>query len=392
MSEPNQLFQAFPTIDKATWLQKIEADLKGRSLGELDWQLEDHIRLSAANTKEDVATITTPMVGQRQDNSWEIGEYVRVTEMGAGNAQALEGLNGGINAPLFQLPHLPTVDELSTLLADIEPRFISVHFAPHHPGKDPAELFRNLIYYARQEGYALADIDGSVDFDPLLDWVEPPMQPLARILDFAQAYTPRFKVLQINGRSLHTGPQYSSRELALIVAKGLEYIVQLQALGVPPTTINSHMQFSLATSTNYFVEIAKIRALKILWANVLAMYGLEQVSLPPVIAHLSAESQTTERESNMIRAATQAMSAIIGGANRLYIKPADQSTQAESTAFTRRIARNVQHLLQLESGLDQVIDPAAGSYFIENLTQQLCEQAWATLKEIETVGGYAKYK
>ena len=244
------LFSDFSAVSKQEWLSKITADLKGKSLDSLDWQLEENIRLAATYAQEDQPTATPPLTDGRSKNSWQIGEYIEVQDMGAANAEALEGLAGGVNAPLFIHHHLPSLEELEILLKDIEPNFISVHFAPEYPGKDPAELFRNLIYYTRKRGLDLSSIKGSMDFDPLLDWAEPPFQPLARILNFAARHTPQFRVLQVNGRQLHTGIDNTSRELALIVAKGVEYLAQLNDLGIDPKTTNNHLQFSMALSTS----------------------------------------------------------------------------------------------------------------------------------------------
>lgn len=388
MPTKSKLFNAFPNTDKAQWLAQITRDLKGKALEELDWELEEGMRVAATYNQEDISAPVDPLSAGRKKNSWEIGEYIPVSDPSSANTQALEGLQGGVNAPLFQLHHLPSKEELSSLLADIEPSFISVHFAPAYPGKDPAELFRNLIYYTRTRKLDLSEIKGSMDFDPLLDWAEPPYKALARILRFANRHTPNFKVVQVNGQPLHSGVEYTSRELALLVAKGVEYLNAMQKEGIPPAQTNQHLQFSVAISTSYFVAIAKLRALKILWANALAGFGLTSAPLPPIAAHFAVESQTGEREYNMIKAATQGMSALIGGASILYIPPADLPSKGESTSFSRRIARNVQHLFQMESHLDQVVDPAAGSYYIEQLTQQFSERAWKKFQQIETQGGF----
>lgn len=390
MPETTPLFSDFTPANKDSWLGKITTDLKGKSLDSLDWQMEENIRLSAVHAREDQPANTDPITDGRASNSWQIGEYIDVQDMGAANAQALEALMGGVNAPLFRIHHLPSMEELEILLKDINPDFISAHFAPEYPGKDPAELFRNLIYYTRRRKIDMRNVSGSMDFDPLLDWVEPPFKALARVLDFAVEYLPKFKVLQVNGRELHSGVANTSQELALILAKGVEYLAQLKEMGIAPATTNKHLQFSMALSTSYFVEIAKLRALKILWANALAAYDLSDAAIPPISAHLATESQTDDREYNMIKAATQTMAAAIGGADMIYVMPADYQLRGQTSPLTRRIARNVQHLLQMESHLDQVIDPAAGSYYIERLTRHLCEEAWQQFQRIESKGGYLK--
>ncbi len=384
----SNLFAEFPATTKADWQKQITKDLKGKPLEELDWQIEEQIRLSPLYTADDIPTLP-PLAAGRLDNGWEIGDVIEVTDMAQANAQAHEALNGGVNAPLFQLRHEPTAAELAVLVAGIRPEMITANFAPHHPGKDPAELYRDLIYYVRRQGYRLADIAGSVDFDPLLDWSEPPFDPLARIIGFAHRQTPRFKVLQVNARTFDSGVENTSRELALTVAKAIEYLDQMEKRGIAPAVTNAHLQFALTIGNAYFINIAKIRALRLLWANVLDAYGLPQAALPPVVAHFEHESQTEDQYANMIRAAAQAMSAVIGGASRLYVLPANYFTHKENAdGFVRRIARNVQHLLQMESGFDRVIDPAAGSYFIDTLTQSLAAEAWEKLAGVEAGGGF----
>jgi methylmalonyl-CoA mutase len=142
----------------------------------------------------------------------------------------------------------------------------------------------------------------------------------------------------------------------------------------------SAVQFKIKIGRSYFLEIAKIRALKILWANLQKAWNL---SIQPayIQAELDPQSQDDNPNKNMIRAATQAMSAVIGGADTLFVLPADEQKDPVGTAFSRRMARNVQHLLKLESHLDKVEDPAAGSYYIQQLTDQLCDLVWEQLRQ-----------
>jgi methylmalonyl-CoA mutase len=141
------------------------------------------------------------------------------------------------------------------------------------------------------------------------------------------------------------------------------------------------MQFSITIGTKFFIDIAKIRTLKILWGNILSAYGVEP-KLPFIVADTHNVPNTINPHTPKIQAATQAMAATIGGINVLTVTPSDAFSGAmdgESSDFNRRIARNVQHLLQAESGFTHVIDPAAGSYFVETLTQQFCETIWKKL-------------
>ena len=382
------LFAGAQASSKADWLVQIQKELKGKPLESLDWQVEEHIRLAPLYAREDLSR-QPPLAGGRTDNNWEVGELIEVRDLAAANQQVHKAIAAGISAPLFQLHHEPTAAELGILASGIVPDNISVHFALQHPGKDPAEFYRDLIYYVRQQGYRLSAIRGSVDFDPLLDWSEPPLKPLARILGFARRQTPLFKVLQVNARTFDAGLEHTSRELALTIAKGVTYLDLMEKEGVPPAITNAHMQFALTIGNTYFANIAKIRALRLLWANVLEAYELASPQLPPIVVHLEDESQTDDMHTNMIRAAAQAMSAVIGGASRLYVLSADQYAQPDTSGdFVLRIARNVQHLLRYESGFDKVVDPAAGSYFLDTFTEALAAEAWQKFLHIEEQGGF----
>lgn len=389
MSDKSKLFSEFSSATKADWLQKVEKDLKGKPIDSLNWDLEEGVRLSPFFHGEDLEGAPAPIThGQKNTNNWEIGEYVAVEKIEEANARALEALNGGAEALGFQLYHPLDANRLAALLQDIDMRMISTNFGEMYVDKDPAALLELVLDLIQRKNYDPAKMEGSIDFDPILDWSTPPIQQAAATLKKAAEVLPKFKVLQINGTYYHAGDQESSRELALITAKFSAYLSQIGAEGLDADTIIERMQVSLSLSTNYFVEIAKLRALKILLANVSKNYGSKEHFVPQIVAHLAKESQTDNPNTNMIQAATQAMSAVIGGVDRLYILPANAYTKEPGTPFTSRIARNVQHLLKMESFLDKVSDPAAGSYYIEKLTTLLAERAWAQFQDLEAEGAF----
>lgn len=214
------------------------------------------------------------------------------------------------------------------------------------------------------------------------------MQALADMIHQCAESWPGYRVLQINARQYHGGPEEAINELAMTIAKGSEYLHRLQQEGVSPTLANKHLQFGIAISKSYFVEIAKLRALRLLWANVLKAYEAEH-SRTQLIVHFAPETQDEQTNTNIIRASTQAMSAVIGGADRLYVLPSDHIKQEGYSEFSLRIARNLQHLLKMESHMHRVIDPGAGSYYIEKLTDKLAEGAWARFQELEREGAFA---
>jgi methylmalonyl-CoA mutase len=387
MNKPDKLFAEFPAISKAEWIAQLERELKGRLFTDLQWQLEDEIRLDPFYQAEDFAEAPEPLF-RKAGNSWEVGEYVFVNNIKKANEQALAALAGGVHALFFQIKHEPTLEELGELLRDIDLSIVSVHFAPYYPGKNPVKIYRLLLEYFSDKGDLAQHARGSIDFDPLLDWSDPPLDDLAKYIGMAKADLPNFSVLQIDAKPYHGGPEDTSRELALAIAKGSEYLAQMEQRGVAPAEVNRRLQFSMAVSTSYFVEIAKLRALRSLWANVLAAYGVKEAQPTTVVGHLAPETQQDDANTNRIKAATQAMSAIIGGVDRFYVLPADADHKEPSSAMSYRLARNVQHLLKLESFFDKVVDPAAGSYYVEKLTDALAEAAWKQFQEIEAGGGF----
>ncbi len=383
MTEQDHLFSEFSPTAKAEWLAKVEKDLKGKPLQELRWQLEENIILDPFYHPEDMESTPAPL---QAPNDWEVGEYIDVEDIKTANAALIEGLQGGAEAPLFRLDRPLGASQLEELLEGAGLSFISTNFGEYYADKEPWALFRHFTALLEKQGADKRSVRGSIDFDPLLDWAHPPVDKLAELIRFCRENMPHFRPFQVNAHRFHSGPDDSSLELAYTIAKGSEYLARLTEHGLSAQTINAHMQFSIAISKSYFVEIAKLRALRILWANIMKAYGAAQ---PPFLAvHFAKESQDEDPNTNMIRASTQAMAAVIGGADKLYVLPANHARQEPSTSFSRRIARNVQHLLKMESHLHRVMDPGAGSYYIEKLTEKLAEQAWEQFREMEKRGEF----
>lgn len=390
--EATYLFETFPEISKAQWIEQVNKDLKGKSYADLFWQLESDLVLEPFYHPDDGTPPLAPITGGKHFNDWEVGESIDVTDVDKANTAAIEALMGGVNAPLFALKTHLDESELNRLLRRIEPEYVSLHFGEYHSDKDPAALFERLLQWVISLDKDPAVVKASMDFDPFFDWSEPPIAMLAGIIRRCETEWPSFRPLQVNTGRFYAGAEATSDELALSIAKGSEYLALLGEHDLSPELVNRHLQFAVDIGSSYFVQIAKIRALRLLWTHVLSGYGLENAPATPIVAHFAKESQDENINTNMIRAATQAMSAIIGGADRLYVLPAGASLEDEATPFHRRIARNVQHLLQLESHLGYVVDPAAGSYYIEQLTTLLAEKAWAKFQEIEKGGGYLSFK
>lgn len=387
MDTKENLFKEFAGVSKEEWLAKAEKDLRGKPLSDLEWQLEEDLSVAPFYHPDDMDETLAPIWQGRTQNQWELGELIEVNDLSGANTALRDGLEGGAEAPLLILHHEPGEDELDQLFEGVELSYISTHFTQYYPGKQPDLLLRQFYEWAKKREHNPGKPAGSIDYDPILDWNDPPFDTLAETMNFAREHLPRWRVLQINGMRFHAGPEGAVQELALIIAKGSEYLARLGERGIEPARANEQLQFTVALSTSYFVEIAKLRALRLLWNNVLNAYGASPTGAC-IVAHLAEETQEGDPNTNMIKAGTQAMSAVIGGANRLYVRPADFSINRPSSAFTRRIARNVQHLLRMESHLDRVVDPAAGSYYIEKLTEKLAERAWTKFQELDREGEF----
>lgn len=372
MKNKASLFTDFPSISKEEWLAKIEKDLKGRSIAELNWEPEVGIKISPFFHVQDQKKPATTG-DHREQNHWEIGQYIPLTAAKTANLRTLSALNGGVNAPLFELESPLTVPALQQLFNGIVPSYISSHFSFSKPGIDPTALWQAFQVFLQQDNVPIAQIKGSFDYDPLAQNKE--IDQLLSLLSGQEA--PHFKFVTIAA-----DPELGTVEaLANLLLRGQTYLAQLQDHGIAPSQSYSHLQFSIVLGDHFFMEIAKIRALRLLWLNVLHAYQVEPKA-PSIVAHTKAPQSGENPYQHMIRSATQSMSAVIGGAQRLYVAPADYQQATAESRFTDnpdfgpRIARNVQHLLQMESFLDRVIDPAAGSYYIEHLSEQLAEKAW----------------
>jgi methylmalonyl-CoA mutase len=362
MKNTNHLFAEFPPVSKAEWLAVIEKDLKGKSPKSLFWQL-DGLTIDPFPHTDDLPTLPEPLHGA--GNDWEIGENIPAHDLVAANRQALRSLEGGISAPRFILDENLGDHRMDSLLEGIELPLVSTHFLETNKNANPHQLLLHFYHIAKAKGFDSSQLRGSVNWSHPEAMVD---EDALETLEFVLSKLPAFQVLPVND-----APGGSVTEaLAHLLRQGNHWLETLTDKGFSPEVVNARLFFSLSIGTDYFVEIASLRALKLLWANVQQAWGIGDSALPPIEAHLAPESRSEDLPTNMIRATTQAMSAVIGGAKRLTLN----GLHAGQTDFTNRIARNVQHILKMESHFDQVADPAAGSYFIENLTVNLAEAAW----------------
>lgn len=387
------LFSEFAPTSKVDWLKRIEKDLKGRLISELSWNLpfsslsDSSISIDSFAHADDFAELPESLA-LKTTNNWDIGEDIEViaSDIKTANKQALTALMGGANAINFILDTYPSEKELLILLQEIELEYIAVYFTEKTGQENPLPFLKCFHQVAMKLGKNTNILRGGCAYSPISSTTNE-ISEIREIIEWVSQNLAQFKVLTINALPYFDGSENVIQELTRTLAAGNDFIRKLTDNRLDSIALNQHMQFKLSIGISYFVEIAKLRAFKLLWGNVLDAYRTgEQISdpsvlLPSVLAHVSPNTQVEDVHTNKIRATTQAMSAVLGGVDMLTIAPSDALQEGESTDFSRRIARNVQHLLQMESYLDKVVDPAAGSFYIEKLTNQIAEAVWEQFQE-----------
>lgn len=337
------MFKEFKPVSKEEWLEKVTKDLKGKkSIDSFNWEL-DGMEFTPFYHADD-KNGGFPLINEKPNNSWEIGERIIVSDYKTANEQALAALQKGANALLFIFDKKPSLENLTILLKDIQHEWISTHFN--------IDIIEDYIKIIQSKNQNAAEINCSFPIDDILK---------------IENYINELPLFSISVDTLNFN-------VSMVIKTGNDLLEKIYDTGLDVKKYHSKIQFNITIDDNYFASIAKIRALKICWAQILQAWGVSSTD-----CHISVHIVTLDEDEhyNKIKATTQAMSAVIGGADILYIYPSDAFKNPNGTTFSRRIALNVQHLMQQESYLDRVVDPGAGSYFIEELTNRIAEKAWS---------------
>jgi methylmalonyl-CoA mutase len=362
------LFQEFEATTKAQWLARVERDLKGKQPSELNFDLP-HLNIPPfAHADDHAGEFFEPITGKVEGNSWAIGENIDIKNdnFKEANQKALTALMGGANALFFNFDTYPTDNQLDTLLENIEFEYIESHFYIRPTEDNLLSFLENFNTILSEKGKNSKILRGSVSTDS----EEIPID----VLLWIKEHLPLFKIITIDGSVFYKGSEQVVEELTEILLAGEKQLNYLNNNGLDINLFKNNIQFNVSIGMSYFIEISKIRALKLLWGNVLKGYEVAPI-LPNIQAKVSKQSFVEDAHKNKISVTTQAMSAVLAGVESLTIDPTEDSD------FGKRISRNVQHLLQLESYLDRVADPSAGSYYIEQLTNQIAEKVWQRFQE-----------
>ncbi|WP_415393148.1 methylmalonyl-CoA mutase [Paracoccus sp. SJTW-4] len=262
-------------------------------------------------------------------------------------------------------------------------------------------ILANFIVAGEEQGHPRAALSGTIQNDILKEFMvrntyiyppEPSMRIIADIIGYTSAEMPRFNSISISGYHMQEAGANLVQELAYTLADGREYVRAAMAAGMDVDEFAGRLSFFFAIGMNFFMEIAKLRAARLLWHRIMTDFGAKKQSSLMLRTHCQTSGVSlTELDpyNNVIRTAYEAMSAALGGTQSLHTNALDEAI-ALPTDFSARIARNTQLILQEETGITHVVDPLAGSYYIESLTAELADKAWAIIEEVEAMGGMTK--
>ena len=402
-----KLFTEFPPVPTEKWEEVIAVDLKGANYErKLVWRTGEGFNVRPYYRAENLEGIKFlgsqagefPYVrGTHAHNRWRVHQTVSVVCPKEANAEALKILNAGVDSLGFCIASADfSAADLDMLLKDICIPAVEITFC----GEKMANVAELVLAKVEKEGIAKEDVRIAFCIDPLVkglsskgDFCSPNGEKcIARIVELIHK-TKEYKhvrIVTVAGQTFGNSGSTIVEELAFTLSAGHDYLVRLTDAGLDVDAAARKLRFSFSVSSNYFMEIAKFRAARMLWANIVKGYGPAKncACKMQIHAETSRWNQTVyDPYVNMLRGTTEAMSATIAGVHSLEVMPFDASFE-NPTEFSKRIARNVELLLKHESHFDQVVDPAGGSYYIENLTQSIAAEAWKLFLELEEKGGY----
>ena len=405
MANKEKLFSEFQAPTTQEWLDKIEVDLKGADFQKrLVWRTNEGFNVQPFYRREDLANLKTPdalpgefpfVRGNKKDsNEWYVRQNIKVDDPVEANQKALDILNKGVDSIGFRFGgDKVSAEFLETLLKDIRLDIVEVSYrtCPRHA----LELAQLLVQYFEKHGYDKEKIVGGVGFDPIDKMLQkgkdttPLLEVAPQLVETLKDY-PNLRCIMVHSDTLNNAGAYIVQELGYALAWGNEYLQQLVDAGIDVDSAAKSIKFYMGISENYFMEIAKFRAARLLWAQIVKQYEPKcDCSCQMIInATTSTYNQTLfDSYVNLLRSQTEAMSAALGGVHSMVVAPFD-GVYEKPTDFSERIARNQQLLIKEEAHFDRIVDPSAGSYYIEHLTDALAQEAWKIFLKVEEEGGF----
>ncbi|MCE6970269.1 methylmalonyl-CoA mutase [Cereibacter sphaeroides] len=416
------------------WRKLAEKELKGRSPDSLTWNTLEGIPVKPLYTKADLDGIghldglpgIAPFTrGVRATmyagRPWTIRQYAGFSTAEESNAfyrRALAAGQQGVSVAFDLATHrgydsdhprvvgdvgkagvaIDSVEDMKILFDGIPLEKVSVSMTMNGA---VIPVLANFIVTGEEQGVPRAELSGTIQNDILKEFMvrntyvyppEPSMRIIADIIEYTSKEMPKFNSISISGYHMQEAGANLVQELAYTLADGREYVRAALARGMNVDDFAGRLSFFFAIGMNFFMEAAKLRAARLLWHRIMSEFEPKKPSSLMLRTHCQTSGVSLQEQdpyNNVIRTAYEAMSAALGGTQSLHTNALDEAI-ALPTEFSARIARNTQIILQEETGVTKVVDPLAGSYYVESLTAELAEKAWALIEEVEAMGGMTK--
>ena len=422
------------TQDKDTWRKQAEKELRGRPLDNLTWNTLEGIPVSPLYTADDVSGLdhlnTMPGIepftrGVRATmytgRPWTIRQYAGFSTAEESNAfyrRALAAGQQGVSVAFDLATHrgydsdhervigdvgkagvaIDSVEDMKILFDGIPLDKVSVSMTMNGA---VIPVLANFIVTGEEQGHDRSVLSGTIQNDILKEFMvrntyiyppEPSMRIIADIIEYTSNEMPKFNSISISGYHMQEAGANLVQELAYTLADGKEYVATAMARGMDIDKFAGRLSFFFAIGMNFFMEAAKLRAARLLWHRIMDDLGAKDPRSKMLRTHCQTSGVSLQEQdpyNNVIRTAYEAMSAVLGGTQSLHTNALDEAI-ALPTDFSARIARNTQLILQEETGVTNVVDPLAGSYYVEKLTADLADAAWKLIQEVDEMGGMTK--
>ncbi len=388
--------QSFALKTRYEWEEKAEASLKGKTVESLQTTTYENIVLKPLYTRQDEQSVPEFPGGSDfrrgvyplgyMKNEWKAAQRITYQTPQELQEKLHQSFDKGQSAISFDVKKVLFEEEKSlvNILAGIYHQYpfainakdLQTSFLTEVAGLDG---HNQLCGYIGSDPIALFAEEGIISNEFFTEWV--------KNIQLSNSNFPNLRTILIDSVPYHNGGANAVQELGIAIAVGVYYLEKLQEKGIELEEILTKMIFQFSIGSNYFMEIAKLRAARVLWNRITELYGATEEVRGMVIAAVTSSFTKTVHDPhvNLLRGGNEAFAAIIGGIQYLHVSPYDELTG--TTPFSERIARNIQLLLKEEAHLKKVIDPAGGSWYVEALTNQLAEKAWVFFQQIDSSGG-----
>ena len=415
----------------SSWKSLALDELKGKPLESLNWITPENITIKALYTRSDVETVSHlnelpglanfsrgPRATMYAGRPWTIRQYAGFSTAEESNAFYRKNLKSGQKgiSVAFDLPThrgydsdhprvlgdvgkagvaIDSVEDMKILFSEIPLDQMSVSMTMNGA---VIPVLANFIVAAEEQGVSRDKLTGTIQNDILKEFMvrntyiyppEPSMKIVSDIIEYTTNEMPKFNSISISGYHMHEAGANLVQELAFTLADGKEYVRAALSKGLDIDAFAGRLSFFFAIGMNFFMEVAKLRAARLIWARIMAEFNPKQKSSSLLRVHCQTSGVSLQEEdpyNNIVRTSYEALAAVLGGTQSLHTNAFDEA-MGLPTEFSSRIARNTQLIMQEELGITKVIDPLAGSYYVETLTDQLVEKAWEIIEEIEGLGG-----